>query len=60
MHLCYGAPLARIEARTALGALLPHLSAATLIEDPPPYRHSAILRGPRHLPIELPPSPSPK
>jgi cytochrome P450 len=53
IHLCYGAPLARIEAQIALGALLPHLSTATLIEDPPPYRYSALLRGPRHLPIEL-------
>ncbi|WP_052869099.1 cytochrome P450 [Streptomyces niger] len=56
IHLCYGAPLARIEAQTALSALLPLLGAATLVEDPPPYRHSALLRGPRHLPIEVPPS----
>ncbi|MFB7109512.1 cytochrome P450 [Streptomyces sp. NPDC056291] len=58
IHICYGAPLARIEAQIALGALLPHLSTATLVEDPPPYRQSAVLRGPRHLPIELSPSPS--
>ncbi|MBL3671225.1 cytochrome P450 [Streptomyces sp. M2CJ-2] len=51
IHICYGAPLARIEAQTALGALLPLISTATLIEDPPPYRHSAVLRGPRHLPL---------
>ncbi|MFI1729111.1 cytochrome P450 [Streptomyces acidicola] len=53
IHICYGAPLARVEAQIALSALLPHLSTATLVEDPPPYRHSAVLRGPRHLPIEL-------
>ncbi|GAB2806595.1 cytochrome P450 [Streptomyces chlorus] len=53
IHICYGAPLARIEAQIALGALLPRLGTATLVEDPPPYRHSAVLRGPRHLPIEL-------
>ncbi|MFE4418836.1 cytochrome P450 [Streptomyces sp. NPDC056817] len=58
IHICYGAPLARIEAQIALGALLPHLSTTTLVEDPPPYRQSAVLRGPRHLPIELSPSPS--
>ncbi|MFJ5897988.1 cytochrome P450 [Streptomyces sp. NPDC093064] len=58
IHICYGAPLARIEAQIALGALLPHLSTATLVEDPPPYRQSVVLRGPRHLPIELSPSPS--
>ncbi|MBA6434322.1 cytochrome P450 [Streptomyces sp. GMR22] len=57
VHICYGAPLARVEAQIALGALLPHLTTATLVEDPPPYRHSAVLRGPRHLPIELAPSP---
>jgi cytochrome P450 len=53
IHLCFGGPLARIEAQTALGALLPHLGTARLAEDPPPYRTNAILRGPRHLPIEL-------
>ena len=57
VHICYGAPLARVEAQIALGALLPHLTTATLVEDPPPYRQSAVLRGPRHLPIELAPSP---
>ncbi|GAA3810177.1 cytochrome P450 [Sphaerisporangium flaviroseum] len=53
IHLCYGAPLARIEAQTALGALIPRLSTATLLQDPPAYRHNAMLRGPRHLHIDL-------
>ncbi|WP_406378623.1 cytochrome P450 [Streptomyces sp. NBC_01618] len=53
IHLCYGAPLARIEAQTALGALIPHLSTMTLVQDPPPYRQSAMLRGPRHLLLEI-------
>ncbi|WP_027947391.1 cytochrome P450 [Amycolatopsis taiwanensis] len=53
IHLCYGAPLARIEAQTALGALIPRLGTATLVEDPPPYRQSAVLRGPRHLPLDV-------
>ncbi|MEV4400508.1 cytochrome P450 [Nonomuraea sp. NPDC049607] len=53
IHLCYGGPLARLEAQIALGALIPGLGTATLIQDPPPYRHNAMLRGPRHLPIEL-------
>ncbi|MEU8249415.1 cytochrome P450 [Nonomuraea sp. NPDC048916] len=53
IHLCYGAPLARIEAHIALGALIPRLGTATLAQDPPPYRHNAMLRGPRHLPIEV-------
>ncbi|MGW7379124.1 cytochrome P450 [Streptomyces sp. NPDC054794] len=53
IHLCFGAPLARLEAETALGALLPHLSTARLVQDPPPYRQNAMLRGPRHLPVQL-------
>lgn len=53
IHLCYGGPLARIEAYVALSALLPHLGSARLVEDPPPYRKNAMLRGPRHLPIQL-------
>ncbi|MEV6765918.1 cytochrome P450 [Streptomyces sp. NPDC051105] len=53
VHLCFGAPLARIEAQTALGALLPVLGTASLVQDPPPYRQNAMLRGPRHLPIQL-------
>ncbi|WP_431961690.1 cytochrome P450 [Actinacidiphila sp. bgisy160] len=51
IHFCYGAPLARIEAQTALGALLPGLGTATLLQDPPPYRRNAMLRGPRHLTV---------
>ncbi|MFI9272045.1 cytochrome P450 [Kitasatospora sp. NPDC052896] len=53
VHLCYGAPLARIEAETALGALIPHLGTARLVQDPPPYRQNAMLRGPRHLLVQL-------
>ncbi|MEU6018791.1 cytochrome P450 [Streptomyces sp. NPDC047515] len=53
IHLCYGAPLARIEAQIALGALIPRLGTAHLVQDPPPYRRNAMLRGPRHLPVEL-------
>ncbi|MEU6086466.1 cytochrome P450 [Streptomyces sp. NPDC047085] len=51
VHICFGAPLARIEAQTALGALIPRLGAASLVQDPPPYRTNAMLRGPRHLPV---------
>ncbi|MFB6940384.1 cytochrome P450 [Streptomyces sp. NPDC056237] len=53
IHLCYGGPLARVEAQAALGALIPRLSTARLVQDPPPYRQSAMLRGPRHLPVQL-------
>ncbi|MER7834722.1 cytochrome P450 [Streptomyces sp. NPDC096040] len=53
IHYCFGAPLARLEAHAALGALLPHLGSARLVEDPPPYRQNAMLRGPRHLLIDM-------
>ncbi|MFF3946000.1 cytochrome P450 [Streptomyces sp. NPDC001902] len=53
VHLCFGAPLARIEAQAALGALLPGLGTATLLQDPPPYRRNAMLRGPRHLSVRF-------
>ncbi|GAA3118264.1 cytochrome P450 [Streptomyces rameus] len=53
VHLCYGAPLARLEAQAALRALLPRLGTAALVQDPPPYRQNAMLRGPRHLLVQL-------
>ncbi|NUS03252.1 MAG: cytochrome P450 [Nonomuraea sp.] len=49
IHYCVGAPLARVEARAALGALVRRLDGPGLAVDPPPYRHSASLRGPAHL-----------
>ena len=53
VHNCFGAPLARLETQIALTELLEHLGDARLVEDPPPYRRSPILRGPRHLPVAL-------
>jgi cytochrome P450 len=53
IHNCFGAPLARLETQIALTELLEHLGDARLVEDPPPYRRSPILRGPRHLPVAL-------
>ncbi len=49
LHYCFGAPLARVEAQPALAALATRLENPRLIEDPPPYRTSPLLRGPRHL-----------
>ncbi|MDQ0988947.1 cytochrome P450 [Streptomyces sp. V3I7] len=51
IHSCFGAPLARLEAQIALAALARRLENPRLIEDPPPYRQNAVLRGPRHLDI---------
>jgi cytochrome P450 len=53
IHICFGAPLARIEAQIALTELIRRLDSPRLIQDPPPYRRSPILRGPRHLPLEI-------
>ncbi|MFI5666262.1 cytochrome P450 [Streptomyces sp. NPDC051704] len=51
IHSCFGAPLARLEAQQALSELARRLENPRLLEDPPPYRQNAVLRGPRHLPI---------
>jgi cytochrome P450 len=53
VHSCFGAPLARIEAQIALTKLTHRLQVPQLLEEPPPYRHSPILRGPRQLPLEI-------
>lgn len=53
VHICFGAPLARIEAQIALTELVRRLEDPRLLQDPPPYRRSPVLRGPRHLPLEI-------
>jgi cytochrome P450 len=63
IHICFGAPLARLEAQVALVEVVRRLDGLRLAADPPPYRRSPILRGPRHLPVEfdrvLPAPPAP-
>ena len=49
LHYCFGAPLARLEVHLALAALASQLDNPTLIDDPPAYRPSPVLRAPRHL-----------
>ena len=51
IHYCFGAPLARVEAQVALAEMARRLENPRLVIDPPPYRPSPILRGPRHLEI---------
>ncbi|MFF8423393.1 cytochrome P450 [Streptomyces sp. NPDC015680] len=53
IHYCFGAPLARPETRIALTELAHQLKNPRLVADPPPYRASAGLRGPRHLLVEI-------
>jgi cytochrome P450 len=52
-HYCIGAPLPRLEAETALGALAKRLADPRLLEDPPPYRPGASLRGPERLRLRI-------
>ncbi|MFF4754350.1 cytochrome P450 [Streptomyces sp. NPDC002514] len=53
IHSCFGAPLARIETQIALSELARRLDNPRLVEDPPPYRENALLRGPRHLDVSF-------
>ncbi|NUW38878.1 cytochrome P450 [Nonomuraea rhodomycinica] len=53
IHYCFGAALARLEGQIALQQLVNRLVNPRLVEDPPPYRPSATLRGPRHLLVDF-------
>jgi cytochrome P450 len=53
IHSCFGAPLARVETQIALAELARRLDNPRLVEDPPPYRENAVLRGPRHLRLDI-------
>ncbi len=57
IHYCLGAPLARLEARTALAALLTRLPDLRLAVDPTElrWRGGLIMRGLRTLPVEFTP-----
>ncbi|MDK1475326.1 cytochrome P450 [Streptomyces sp. 549] len=50
-HHCLGAPLARMEARTAIRTLLQRCPGLRLAEQPPSWRSHMLLRGPRTLPV---------
>ncbi|MGW7365045.1 cytochrome P450 [Streptomyces sp. NPDC054841] len=52
VHYCFGAPLARPETQIALTELARRLVNPRLVADPPPYRPSPSLRGPRHLLVD--------
>lgn len=53
VHYCFGAPLARLETQIALGELARRLRNPRLVIDPPPYRPSPALRGPRRLLVDF-------
>ncbi|MFI6562626.1 cytochrome P450 [Streptomyces sp. NPDC050534] len=58
IHYCLGAPLARLEARTALETLLRRLPDLELAADPADlrWRGGLIMRGLRELPVRFTPS----
>jgi cytochrome P450 len=58
IHFCLGAPLARMEAEIAVGALLRRFPDMELACDRKeiPWRPSALLRGPAALPVRLRPA----
>jgi pimeloyl-[acyl-carrier protein] synthase len=51
IHFCLGAPLARVEARIAIGALLARLPDLELGPQPPVRRDTVTLRGLASLPV---------
>jgi cytochrome P450 len=53
IHTCIGGPLARLEVNLALENFIRRVHNPTLVVDPPPYRHSQIFRGPRHLWVDF-------
>jgi fatty acid omega-hydroxylase len=53
IHLCFGGPLARLEAQIAVGEFVRRVRNPRLVVDPPPYRHNQIFRGPRHVLVDI-------
>jgi cytochrome P450 len=53
IHYCFGAPLARAEAQTALREFARRVGGPRLVVDPPPYRPSPSLRGPEELFVDV-------
>ena len=53
IHNCFGAPLARLEVQIGLTELVRRLREPRLLDDPPPYRPNALLRGPSHLRLSI-------
>jgi cytochrome P450 len=53
IHFCFGAPLARLEVQIAVGEFVRRVQNPRLVEDPPPYRHYQIFRGPRHVLVDI-------
>ncbi len=53
IHFCLGAPLARLEGRIALPALVNRLHGLALADDPPQWLDSLVFRGMHTLPLTV-------
>src|SRR5262249_27710988 len=53
IHVCFGGPLARVEAQIPVGEFVRRVKNPRLVPDPPPYRHNQIFRGPRHVMVDI-------
>ena len=56
IHHCLGAPLARLEGRVVLEALLERFRSIRLLDDRPAFRNSVVLRGLHSLPVAAVPA----
>ena len=56
IHFCVGAPLARMEGRFALAAMMKRMTQIELGDNPPVWRDSLVLRGLSSLPIRFKPA----
>ena len=56
IHHCLGAPLARLEGRVVLEALIERFGSMRLLEDRPAFRSSVVLRGLLALPVATAPA----
>ena len=56
IHVCLGAPLARLEGVEALSALCAHYADIRFADTPSEWRQNLIMRGPRYLPVRLTPA----
>ena len=56
IHYCIGAPLARLEGRVALEALIERFRSIRLLDERPAFRNAVVLRGLDSLPVAAVPA----
>jgi cytochrome P450 len=53
IHLCLGAPLARIEGQEAIGRLVQRFPSMSLVDEEVTWKETSTIRGPQHLRVAL-------